>query len=101
MNHGSHLRDWTDPVIQDRWQWWRSPLEDWLYKRTGDDWLSYEKRFGHHCYQSQPVQSISTASIVPVSIGMIADSHLIESEVTSIIVRPTNNLLSDFEDAIV
>ena len=26
MNHGSHLHDWTDPVIKNRWQWWRSPL---------------------------------------------------------------------------
>ena len=37
--------------------------------------------------------------MVPVSIGISADSHQIESEVTSFIVCPNSNLLSDFEDA--
>ena len=98
MNHGFHLRNWTDPVIQDRWQWWRSPLEDRLYKRNGDNWLSYEKCFGRRYYQSESVHSVSTASMVPVSIGILADSHQIESEVTSFIVCPASNLVSNFED---
>ena len=37
--------------------------------------------------------------MVPVYIGISTDSHQIESEVTSCIVRPNSNLLSDFEDA--
>ena len=37
--------------------------------------------------------------MVPVSIGISADSHQIESEVTSFIVCPNSNLVSDFEDA--
>ena len=37
--------------------------------------------------------------MVPVSIGISADSHQIESEVTSFIVCPNSNMLSDFEDA--
>ena len=41
MNHKSRLRNWTGPEIHGRWQWWRSPLEDRLYKREGDYWTSY------------------------------------------------------------
>ena len=45
------------------------------------------------------VLSVSTDSMVPVSIGISADSHQIESEVTSFIVCPNSNMLSDFKDA--
>ena len=70
-----------------------------MYKRNGDNWISYEERFRRHYYQSQLVQSVSTASIVPVSIGILADSHRIESEVIAFIVSPISNLVSDFKDA--
>ena len=70
-----------------------------MYKRNGDNWLNNEKRFGHHYYQFELVQSVSTASMVPVSIGILADSHQIEPEVTSFIVCLASNLVSDFEDA--
>ena len=99
MNHGSHLRDWTDPLIQDRWQWWRAPLENRLYKRDGDIWTSYVKRFGRRYYQSELVLTVSTASMVSVSIGISADSHQIEAEVTSFSVCPASNLISDFDNA--
>ena len=70
-----------------------------MYKRNSDNWLSYEDRYGRRYYQSELVQSVSTASMVPNSIGILAHSHQIESEVTSFIVCPASNLASDFEDA--
>ena len=70
-----------------------------MYKRKGDNWLSYKKRFGGRYYQSELVQSVSTASMVPVSIGILADSHQIEPEVISFIVCPVSNLVSNFDNA--
>lgn len=48
MNHGSYLGNWTGPLFHDKFQWWRSPLEDQLYKcnGNGNDWLLYVRRFG-------------------------------------------------------
>ena len=46
------------------------------------------------------VLSVSTDSMVPVSISISADSHQIESEVTSFSVCLNSNRLSDFEDAL-
>ena len=37
--------------------------------------------------------------MVPVSIGILVDSHQIESEVTLFIVCPVSNLVSDFDNA--
>ena len=69
MNHGSYLGDCVDPWVHDKWQWRRSPLDYRLYKRNGDNWLLGVKRFWKQYYCLQPVPSIPTASIVPVSIG--------------------------------
>ena len=70
-----------------------------MYKRNGDNWLSYEKRFGRRYYQSELVSSVFTASMVPVPIGILADSHQIKSEVTLFIIYPASNLVSDFDNA--
>ena len=99
MNHGAYLGNWTDPLVHEKWQWWRSPLENRLYKHNGDDWLMYVKRYWWRYYYSNPVPSIPTASAIPVSIGIDAGSCRIEAEVTSFIVCPTSNLVSDFVDA--
>ena len=74
-------------------------MEYRLYKREGEYWSSYQKQFGRQYYETELVLSVSTESMVPVSIGILADSHQIESEVTSFIVCPNSNMLSDFEDA--
>ena len=60
---------------------------------------SYQKRRGRRYYETEMVLSVSTDSMVPVSIGISADSHQIESEVTLFIVCPNSNMLYDFEDA--
>ena len=99
MNHRSHLRDWTYPVIHNRWQWWTSPMENRLYKQEGEYWKSYKKRFGRRYYEIEMVLSVSIDTMVPVSISISAASHQIESEVSSYSVCPNSNLLSDFEDA--
>ena len=59
----------------------------------------YVKQYGRRDFYSNPVPSIPTASVVPVSIGIDAGIFRIEAEVTSFIVCPTSNLVSDFEDA--
>ena len=97
INYGFHLRNWSSLFIQDRRQCWCFPLDDCLYKCNGDECFSYEKHFARRYYYSQPVTSISTC--VPISISMRADSHIIESRVSSFIVSPANNLLSNFENA--
>ena len=43
MNYWACLGNWTDPLVREKRQWWRSPLEDRLYKYNGDDWLLYMK----------------------------------------------------------
>ena len=70
-----------------------------MYKRNGGNWSSYKKRFGRRYYQAELVQSVSTAFMVPDSIGILANGHQIEPEVTFFIVCPASNLVSDFEDA--
>ena len=69
-----------------------------MYKREGDNWLSYEKRFGRCYYQSELAQSVSIASMVPISIGILANSHQIEFEVTLLFVCPASNLVSDLDN---
>ena len=69
-----------------------------MYKRNGNDWLLYVKHFGRQYYYSQPVPSIPTASVVPVSIGIDGGSFRIETVALSFNVYPSNNILSDFKD---
>ena len=45
-----------------------------------------------------PVQSIPTTSVVPISISIDAGSCCIETEALSFSVCPSSNSLSDFED---
>ena len=56
------------------------------------------KRFGRQYYYSQPVPSIPTASVVPVSIGIDEGSFRIETEALPSNVYPSSNSLSDFKD---
>ena len=69
-----------------------------MYKRNGNDWLLYVKRFGPRHYYSHPVVFILTASVIPVSIRIDAGSFRIETQVQSFNVCPSNNSLSDFKD---
>ena len=76
-----------------------SPLEDRLYKREGQYWTSYQKRFTRRYYKNETVVAGSTYTMVPVSIRISATSHQIESEVISFSVCPNSNLLSNFVDS--
>ena len=69
-----------------------------MYKRNGDDWLLYTKRFSQQYYYLYPVPSIQTASIVPVLIRIDAGSFQIETQVQSFNICMLHNRLSDFED---
>ena len=58
----------------------------------------YVKKYGRRYYYLNPIPSIPTASVVPVSIGIDAGSYRIETEALSFHICPSNNSLSDFED---
>ena len=58
----------------------------------------YVKLYEQRYYYLNPVPSIPTASVVPVSIGIDAGSFRIETEALLFSVCPSNNSLSDFED---
>ena len=46
LHLGLYLGDSIDPKVEDKWVWWISPLDDRMYKRKGNNWLLYVKRFG-------------------------------------------------------
>ena len=98
MNHRSYLRDWIDSDIHTRWQWWRSPSENRLYKREGENWRSYRKKFARRYYEIETSPTDSIDTMVPVSICISDLSHQIEVEVTSFSFCPNTYMSSDFED---